>query len=258
VPLMRPRNPAPQAVGAAQKRAFTVAIVGPDGAGKTTVARRLQEVLPAPVAYIYMGINPDSSNMMLPTTRLLHAVRRARGAQPDRAGPRDSRRPDPPPPRRAVRGALRTSRSFLRLGNCLAEEWYRALLAARYRRRGAIVVFDRHFFADYYAYDVAHASRRTTSRRLHGFVLSRLYPQPDLTIYLDAPAAVLLERKGEGTLDSLARRRDEYVELGGVMHSFALVDASRPLDEVTEEVARLICDFAQGRPVGAPAPGSAS
>ena len=89
-------------------------------------------------------------------------------------------------------------RSFARLGNRLAEEWHRALVASRRRREGAIVVFDRHFFADYYAYDVAAKTNRSASRRLHGFILSRLYPRPDLIIYLDAPAEILLERKGEG------------------------------------------------------------
>jgi len=31
---------------------FTVALIGPDGAGKTTVARALEGVLPFPVEYL--------------------------------------------------------------------------------------------------------------------------------------------------------------------------------------------------------------
>ena len=131
------------------KQGFTVALIGPDGAGKTTVARRLEQVLPIPVKYVYMGVNPDSSNYLLPTTRVVHAVRRLRGAKPDTAGPRDSRAPDRAPPKGIPKRALRTGRSFLSLGNRLAEEWHRALVASLHRRRGSIVVFDRHFFADY-------------------------------------------------------------------------------------------------------------
>jgi thymidylate kinase len=226
---------------------FTVALIGPDGAGKTTVARRLERELPFRIEYVYMGINPDSSNYLLPTTRALHAFRRRRGAKPDTAGPRDSRQPDKPRPRDPLRRGLRSARSFLRLGNRLAEEWHRALVASRGRRRGAVVVFDRHFFADYHAYDVAARPHRSASRRLHGFVLSRLYPRPDLVIYLDAPAEILLKRKGEGTLDSLERRRREYLELGHVLQGFSVVDASRPLETVTREVADTIEAFSRER-----------
>jgi thymidylate kinase len=231
---------------------FTVALIGPDGAGKTTVARRLERELPCPVEYVYMGVNPDSSNYLLPTTRAVHAFRRRRGHKPDTAGPRDSRHVGRARPRGFLRRGLRSVRSFARLGNRLAEEWHRALVASRRRREGAIVVFDRHFFADYYAYDVAAKTNRSASRRLHGFILSRLYPRPDLVIYLDAPAEILLERKGEGTLDSLERRRLEYFELGRVLAGFSIVDASQPLETVTREVAETIEAFSRERRAAEP------
>jgi thymidylate kinase len=65
-------------------------------------------------------------------------------------------------------------------------------------------------------------------------------------IYLDAPAEILLERKGEGTLESLSRRRDEYLALAPVTKHFFVVDASRPVDEVTRDVARIVERFAAG------------
>jgi thymidylate kinase len=224
---------------------FTVALIGPDGAGKTTVARRLEQKLAFPVAYIYMGVNPDSSNRLLPTTRLVHALKRALGAPPDTAGPPDPQRLlAPPSPSRLAR-LRRSVRSTFRLINLLAEEWYRQLLTWSYLRKGSIVVFDRHFFSDYYAYDIAGAGRRQLSRRIHGLLLDKVYPKPDLVIYLDAPPEVLLARKGEGSTELLDRRRDDYLAVGRLANTFVIVDATRPIDIVTEDVAAAINAFAR-------------
>jgi thymidylate kinase len=235
------------------KKGFTVALLGVDGAGKTTVARRLEHELGRQVSYLYMGVNPDSSNRLLPTTRLVRAVRRRRGAPPDDRGPREHADVRRQAGGGALSRACRSAKATLRLANRLAEEWYRQALSWWDVRRGRIVLFDRHFAADYRAYDVAGDSRLPLSRRIHGFFLAHVYPRPDLVIVLDAPPEVLLARKGEGTLASLARRRDEYLELRASTEHYAVVDASRPLDEVVAEVRELVGRFAQTGSV-APAP----
>ena len=218
-------------------RGFTVALIGCDGAGKTTVARALERDTDLPVRYLYMGVSSDSSNRQLPTTRLAHVVKRRRGAPPDNGGPREAA-PEPAAGS-PVRRLRRSTRSTLRLLNRAAEEWYRQLLAAGYQRRGWIVVFDRHFTADYHARDVA-GERRTLSRRVHGAMLSRVYPRPDLVIFLDAPPEVLHARKGEGTIASLGRRRQEYLALGAMLPRFRVVSATRPLPDVVGEVAAIV------------------
>jgi thymidylate kinase len=216
----------------------TVALIGADGAGKTTVASRLPDLLPVPVRYLYMGVSTDSSNIMLPTTRLTRRVKRALGAPPDSAGP-PAHGPRRPRPSSFLRRRVADLRAAARLVNRFAEEWYRQWLAWRWERTGSVVLFDRHFFADYHAYDL-QGEDRSWSQRLHGFVLGRLYPRPDLVVYLDAPAEVLLARKGEGTAEALERRRDEYRSIRGHVRHFVEVDATRPIDEVTEQVAQAI------------------
>jgi thymidylate kinase len=223
----------------------TVALIGPDGSGKTSVARELAAVLPMPVRYLYMGVSADSSNVLLPTTRLARRVKRALGAPPDTAGPPSHasvdarRRRSGSPGLRAVRGA----RAALRLGNRSAEEWYRQWVARRWQRQGALVIFDRHFFIDYHAYDVTGAHARSLEQRLHGRLLARL-PRPDLVVYLDAPPEVLLARKGEGTIEALEQRRAEYRAVAPLVGRFVEVDATQPLDAVVRDVAARILEIA--------------
>ena len=226
---------------------FTVALIGPDGAGKTTMCRRLERTLPLAAKYLYMGVSRDSSNHMLPTTRLIRAIKRALGAPPDTAGPPDPARVKPRP-KGLFRRAAAAMRAALRLVNQLSEEWFRQALVWYYRRRGYVVLFDRHFFVDYYDYDVVdRGTPRPLSRRIHGFMLDHVYPKPDLVIYLDAPAEVLFARKGEGTVEALERRRGDYARLCDVVEQFVTVDATGTKDEVEREVTRLICEFYQNR-----------
>jgi thymidylate kinase len=63
-----------------------------------------------------------------------------------------------------------------------------------------------------------------------------------MVILLDAPAELLWERKREGSLEALVRRREEYLRLEDRLHDFAIVDATQPAEAVLHEVARLILD----------------
>jgi thymidylate kinase len=225
---------------------FTVALIGADGAGKTTVSRRLEKALPLPVKYIYMGVNLGSSNHMLPTTRLLRLLRHARGGKSDVGGPPDPNRIRTHP--KGARYITSNVKSSLHLANRIAEEWFRQILTWYYQWHGYIVIFDRHFFFDYYAYDIAHAAGELSlGRRVHGFMLKRVYPKPDLVILLDAPPEVLFARKHEGTLELLESRRQEYLQLRQVLKYFSIVDASQKEDEVVRQVIKVISDFYQFR-----------
>lgn len=230
--------------------AFSVALIGPDGAGKTTIARRLEREHPRPVRYLYMGVNPGAGNRTLPTTRL---ASRLRPGRPPAGGP-----PDPAQrPSRAttVAGRARAGlRSSVRVGNLVAEEWYRQALAWDHMRRGHIVVYDRHFLADYFAHDMAGGPSLPLSRRLHGFLLSHAYPRPDLVICLDAPAETLWARKPEGSVELLASRRQEYLDLAAAVGTAVVVDAGRTLDEVYADVFEIVSTYsrtdARGNPAG--------
>jgi thymidylate kinase len=218
----------------------TVALVGVDGAGKSTICRRLVDELPVPATRLYMGVNLESSHAMLPTTRAALAIKRRRGqradmtAQFERAG-----------------GLTRNIRSLARLTLWVAEEWYRAGLAWYHERRGRLVVFDRHFYCDYYATDVAPTARRPLASRIHGAILRRWYPRPDLTVVLDAPADVLFARKPEGDRATVERRRGEYLGLEGHVPQFAVIDADRPVGPIVADLVSLVMSFVNASPADA-------
>ena len=218
-----------------------VALVGADGAGKSTISQMLETApLPAPVKRIYMGVNLDASSLMLPTTRLLVAAKRARGGPPDLVGT--------PPDRSARIGGPRTwrrsARSTARMLVWILEEWLRQAVAWRYSRAGYLVVFDRHFLADYYHSDIEpRSARRGAVSALHGWMLQHAYPKPDLVICLDAPGSVLFARKPESSQEWVEQRRRQYLRLADAVPAFVVVDADRPLDEVFTDVVDAICDL---------------
>jgi thymidylate kinase len=221
----------------------TVALIGADGAGKTTVGRRLEGVPGLRVKYLYMGVNAEASNHALPTTRFILWLKRALGKSTNEGGPPDPRR-QKERPRSFPKRFLRSVKQNLRVTNQLCEEWFRQYLAWYYQKRGYLVIFDRHYHSDYYAHDIAGGSSRLPLlRRFHGFVLDRFYPLPGLVILLDAPAEVLFARKGEGTVELVESRRQEYLQIRERVRKFTVIDANRPLEVVVEDVTRTIRRF---------------
>jgi thymidylate kinase len=230
-----------------RRRGLTVALVGADGAGKSSLTQALEHAdLPRPVTRIYMGVNLEASSLMLPTTRALLAVKRARGKRPDLVASPVSGDPADRPGSPGAQ-ARRNAKNAARLVVWAMEEWLRQLVAFGYEARGWIVVFDRHFFADYYQVDVAPTSgARSTSSRVHGWMLRNLYPKPDLVLCLDAPGEVLYARKPEASIDWLEKRRQQYLGLAEAVPALIVLDATRPVDDVLRDAVETISSYWKG------------
>ena len=228
---------------------FTVALIGPDGAGKTTLARHLEQSFPLPVKYLYMGDNIESSNFVLPTTRWLKTRQRQQAKKlktPSVAPSPGANEADKKPS--GLRAGVRVLKKALSFVNRILDELYRQLVALYYVHRGVVVLFDRHFLYDYYHFDVKPVNGKTPfKRRLHGFFLKHGFSEPDLVICLDAPAEVVFKRKGEFSVEYLEKRRSQYLDLKNVTANFAVVNVDRDLDTVKQEVSSLVWQFHEKR-----------
>ncbi len=220
---------------------LAIALIGGDGSGKTTIAKRLEQSDQFPVKYLYMGMSAQSSNMALPTSRLVLFIKRRSyrksmkeiGKTPEKRIPSHIYEYAP-----TKHGPLWEAARFL---NRFAEAWYRQFLSFIYQIRGYIVVYDRHFLFDTAPVDSSNRSRnKKRPNRLLYWLLRHTYPKPDLVIFLDAPAEVLYSRKGESTIEELDKRNRAVLEQGKQLKAFVRIDATQPLEKVYNDISNLI------------------
>ena len=238
-----------------KSKVLTVALVGLDGAGKTTIARMLLQSSGRQMRYLYMGTAIGSSNFALPSSRLLHYLkeRRFRGSRPD--GSRALR-----PLRR--RDNLGPVGAVIRLLHRSCEEWFRQAVSWLFQLRGLDVIYDRHFLFECAPNNIEDQGDRRFSDRVHFWLLRKAYPKPDMVFFLDAPPAVLFERKPEATIEYLSTRRKAYMELGVCLPNFVRIDATQSPAAVVAEIQghmrlmRSVDTFGEGP--GTPARGTAA
>ena len=224
------------------KSVKTVALIGCDGSGKTTIAKLLLETCPLPIKYVYMGTSVESSNFSLPTARLIHrwkvyrhkrALQKSGKTVPQKVTLHGvEHRVD----RRGRVGA------FVRLCNRVSEESFRQLVSWILQLRGYVVLYDRHFLFDACP-TASKSSHLRLTDRIHIWFLRRMYPRPGLAILLDAPADVLYTRKQEVPLEYLESNRAELLAKSEFAKHFVRVDATQPLDDVLETVRGLISEY---------------
>jgi thymidylate kinase len=223
-----------------------IVLVGADGAGKTTIAKRLVSQLPIRAKYLYMGWTTQSSNFSLPTSRLIQTIRRFYEKNFKKNFVGSSIESESKYLNRKVFTSIDKQNSLvstIRLFHRLANDSYIQCISWIYQFRGYLVISDRHFiFEATFKYYSKNDKQRLTIR-LHRWLLDNVYVKPDLVILLDAPPDVLYKRKKEETLDILKIRRDVLSNYGRIMPNTVQIDSSQPLEIVYNTVSDKIMKF---------------
>jgi thymidylate kinase len=173
-------------------RGVGVALLGPDGAGKSTLAAGLQRTFPLPVRQVYMGL----------TGGMLRRVDKLR-----------------------IPGVVRAGR--------LLVIWSRYLRAQYHLARGRLVVFDRYIYDS----EVPTPFPLGPSARVARWIDGHACPGPDVVVILDAPGAVMHERKGEYDPAMLEEWRERFRGVRRRAPDAEIVDASRAPEVVLRDVS---------------------
>jgi thymidylate kinase len=193
---------------------MSIALIGPDGSGKSTLARAVSERL--------------SDTWRHESVRYVHWKPRPLGAE----------RP-PGPPNTAPHGVPVRSRGlsllyFVYHTAGFSAGGVRRLTVPRFR--GRLVILDRYYY-DFFV-DQRRFRLDVPPRLVEwGF---RLVPKPDLVFCLDVPPDVVQARKAEVPYEETVRQREAFLSLATRLPNGAVIDASRPVDEVAADVVRRI------------------
>ena len=177
-------------------RGITIALVGPDGCGKSTISHKLCDEIPFHTKQMYMG----SDQYLLPTTKLLAGVSKFIELAKNKSNGGEN--PKYRSPQKS--GFIGEFKESIGILNRIIEMFTRYLVRGYpYLRRNYIIIYDR------YIYDVL-ISNNINSHTLLKKVIIDLFPKPDITIYLDTDAELIYKRKKEHTLEEIEESKRRY------------------------------------------------
>lgn len=199
---------------------LSVCFLSPDGAGKSTVARKVIQLTDG-------AFHGAMSLYWRP--RLLPSMGRLKFWNPSIESKEN---PDPHghPPQFAVKSLVRFFYYLLDFVFGYIFLVYPAIV------RKQLVCFDRY----YYDYFVDMHRYRMSLPSWIPKVFSIFVPAPNLVFILSAPPAIMFARKQEILIEELERQHNVYHNLVMRLPNCYLVDTNRPIDDVCNDIVEII------------------
>jgi thymidylate kinase len=221
-----------------------VAFLGTDGAGKSTVTAKVEQDLAPAFASTERYHRPVETVLWRMRQRIKRYRTRTPSVEPtgESESVADGRLAQLPPFSAPPR---KLPASLIKLGLWWADYTVLGYFLTIYPRlvKSTLVLFDRYYY-DLLVYPRSY--RYGGPLWLARFV-GRLIPQPHLVILLDAPPEVIQARKQELTFEQTAYERKAYLEVAKGLSEAHVVDASRPIDDVVNEVEEIILGYMADR-----------
>jgi thymidylate kinase len=218
-----------------------VAFLGTDGVGKSTVTSRIERDLAPAFSSTERYHRPVETVLWRMRQRIKRYRARSSAVEPvDASAPGTAAQAtsSEAPPRGLPA-------SILKLGLWWADYTVLGYLLTIYPRlaRSTLVLFDR-YYEDLLVYPRSY--RYGGPLWLARFV-GRLIPRPHLVFLLDAPPEVIQARKQELTFEQTAYEREAYLNVVQGLPNAHVVDASKPIDAVVNEIEGVILDHMADR-----------
>ena len=201
-----------------------VAIVGPDGCGKTTIADGIINHFDKRPFLNHMKIHSNFGTIirLREIKRFVYAL----------FGKKIEFKPEPPPGTRGMGmkpplGCLRSMFYVLYYGVFLALGRVQLWM---WRTYSSLIVADRYYYDYYYMY--GHSKSPAWFKDLVGLIV----PKPQLVFFLDRPAEEIFAQKPELEISEIKRQQDVIRKLLKNDRRARVIDASRGVEETLRAV----------------------